>query len=328
MIKLTVRLFKRTNNIWYVELRRGVWRSLKTKDEREARIRFKELEREALRGKLIFLDKLPSLTLKDFSSEYLAWLEKNRAYGTYDRATLSLTKFKQAAGGERLLSSITDRDLDNHVDYCRQRGNRPSTINIEIRQIKAAFSKALQWKYLKENPFRGYAQIKYHKNPPQFLTKEQIGKVFEVIGGNRKYRLIFAFYVYTGARREEINKLTWSDIERGVIIFKGKGYRTRTVPLSPKLAEIMKEYPIGIGRLFNVTREQMSKQIKHYLRNAGLAHIRPHDLRHTFASHLVMEGVDLRTVQELLGHSSYSTTLIYAHLTQAHLKDAIKKLPY
>lgn len=330
MIKFTLnmRLFKRTNNIWYVELRRGVWRSLKTKDEREARLRFKEVEREALLGKLIVLDKLPSLSLQEFCSEYLTWLEKNRAYGTFDRANLSLTKFKQAAGSERILSSITDRDLDKHIDYCRQRGNKPSTINIEIRQIKAAFSKAVMWKYLKENPFRGFAQIKYHKNLPQFLVPDEIQKVFEVIGDNKKYRLIFALYVYTGGRRDEINKLMWADIKKDSIFFKGKGYRTRTVPISPGLKDILKEYQRGVGRLFTVTREQMSQQIKFYLRKAGVGHIRPHDLRHTFASQLVMEGVDLRTVQELLGHSSFTTTLIYAHLTQEHLQEAIKKLPY
>lgn len=328
MVKFSMRLFKRSNGIWYSELRRGSWRSLKTKDEREARTRFKLLQREALLGKLVLLDKVSSKTLEDFCKEYLFWAEKNRAWGTYDRAKLSLEKFMQAVERRRQLSSITRRDLEAHIDYCRQRKNKTSTINIEIRTIKAAFSMAVEWNYLKENPFKGFKQIKHHKDPPRFLSIPQIEKIFEVIGDNERYRLIFALYIYTGARRREINNLTWSDIKNDFIILKGKGYKTRMVPICSKLKEILNEYDRGVGRIIGVSGEQMARQIKFYLKKAGYGHIRPHDLRHTFASQLVMSGVDLRTVQELLGHSSFNTTLVYAHLSQKHLQEAVNKLPY
>jgi site-specific recombinase XerD len=235
-------------------------------------------------------------------------LEKNRAWGTFDRANLTLNKFMAAVGRQRQLSTIKERDLENHIDYCRKRHNKPATINIEIRQVKAAFSKAVQWKLIRENPFKGFPQIKYHKDPPRFLGIDQIKKVFDVIGNNRKYRLIFALYIYTGARRQEIHRLTWADIKNDSIIFRGKGYKTKIIPISSALKEILREYERGVGRLFMVSLKQMGKQIKHYLREAGLGHIRPHDLRHTFASQLAMSGVDLRTIQELLGHSSFTTT--------------------
>lgn len=328
MVKFSMRLFKRTNGIWYVEVRRGVWRSLKTKDEREARSRYKALEREALLGKLVILDKTPSITVEEFCRQYIIWLEKNRAWGTYDRANLSLAKLMDAVGSQRQLSTIKDKDLENFIEYCKARKNKPSTINIEIRQIKAAFSRATQWKLIKENPFQGFQQIKYYKDPPKFLNTEDIQKVFGIIGSNKKYRLIFALYVYTGARRQEIHRLTWADIGKDSIVFRGKGYKTKTIPITESLRLILQDYPRGVGRLFDVSLKQMSKQIKYYLRKAGVGHIRPHDLRHTFASQLAMAGVDLRTIQELLGHTSFNTTLIYAHLTQSHLREAIKKLPY
>jgi site-specific recombinase XerD len=308
MLKFSMRLFRRSNGIWYSEINRGTWRSLKTKDEREARSRFKLIQREALLGKLILLDKIPSKTVEDFCEEYLSWAEKNRAWGTYERAKLSLDKFMQAVEKRRQLTSITMRDMETHIDYCRQRKNKPSTINIEIRTIKAAFSVAAAWNYLKENPLRGFKQIKYHKDPPRFLSIPQIEKTFEVIGDNKRYRLIFALYIYTGARRREINNLTWADIKNEFIILKGKGYKTRMVPICSKLREILNEYDRGVGRIIGVSGEQMARQIKFYLKKAGYDHIRPHDLRHTFASQLVMAGVDLRTVQELLGHGSFNTT--------------------
>jgi site-specific recombinase XerD len=325
---LSMRFFKRSNGVYYVELKRGVWRSLKTRDEREAKVRFKEIQKEALLGKLVILDRTPSITLQEFTKDYVIWLEKNRAWGTCDRANLSLTKFIDAVGSQRQLSTIRDRDLENFIEYCKARKNKPSTINIEIRQIKAAFSKAVQWKLLKENPFKGFRQIKYHMDPPKFLNVEDIQKVFDVIGSNRKYRLIFALYAYTGARRQEIHRLTWADIGQDSIVLRGKGYKTRTIPTTESLGAILKEYTRGVGKLFDVSLKQMSKHIKFFLRKAGVGHIRPHDLRHTFASQLAMAGVDLRTIQELLGHTSFNTTLIYAHLSQSHLKRAVEKLPY
>jgi site-specific recombinase XerD len=222
----------------------------------------------------------------------------------------------QAVGKHRQLSTITKRDLDSHIDYCRKRKNKPSTINIEIRTIKAAFSKATEWNYLKDNPLKGFRQIKYHKNLPRFLTVPQIEKVFEVIGSNKRYRLVFALYIYTGARRKEVHNLTWSDIKNNSIILKGKGYKIRVIPMSLNLKKILQEYKRDLGRLVDVSLEQMA------------GNIRPHDLRHTFASQLVMNGVDLRTVQELLGHSSFDTILVYAHLSQKHLEEAVRKLPY
>jgi site-specific recombinase XerD len=74
--------------------------------------------------------------------------------------------------------------------------------------------------------------------------------------------------------------------------------------------------------------ENLSRTIKTVLKQSGLGRLRPHDLRHTFASQLVMAGVDLKTIQELLGHSSYKTTEVYAHLAQDRLSDAISRLPY
>lgn len=326
---MKMRLFKRSNGTWYAEVKRGKSRSLKTKDEREAKVRFNALEREILKGRLLVLDSLPSVNLFDFLNEYQEWVFKNRANTTHETLTQIAPKFKDAVGSKQL-PNITSRDMDNFVDYCRERGNIPTTINIGIRTIKAAFTKASDWKYIKENPFKGYPQLKYHKTPPRFVENtDKIEEVFDIIGKNRRYRLIFALYVYTGGRRDEIHKLKWEDIKEDVIVFsERKNYNQLSVPIIGRLAEILSEYERGSGRIVTITKEQIGRQIKKYLRKAGLGNHRPHDLRHTFASHLVMNGVNLKTVQELLGHESIQTTQIYAHLTQGYLKDEVRKLPY
>lgn len=325
---INMRLFKRDNGIWYAELQRGVWRSLHTKDEREAKIRFKELQREALRGKLFILDRQHHLELKAFLNEYSLWLKNNRAYRTYKEFDKLIKKILTAIPSSKSISSITLFDIEQFISYCKQRGNSPVTINFALRNLKAALSWASKRGYLKKNILNNYPMVKHHKKTPAFLTAEQVHKVLSLIE-NRTYRLAFSLLCYTGMRRGELHQLEWKDIDSYKIkIRKTKTYQERTIPITDRLANILSEYHHGIGRVVNLSPDRITAGIKKYLRIAGLGHIRVHDLRHTFASQLVMEGVDLRTVQELLGHSEYSTTLIYSHLTDAHVREAIKKLPY
>lgn len=324
-----MRLFRRKNQIWYVEIKRGIWRSLSTNDAKEAKVRYKELQREYLKGKLIILEKKSSMTLSDFFGEYDKWSEKNLSYHTSKRLTRILDKFKTTVDSNRQISSFTKKDLVNFIDFCRQKKNKPTSINTELRHIKAAFGKAVDWEYLKENPFNRFAQLKYQKKEPQFLTVKQIEDVFLAIVPNKKYRLIYAMYVYTGARREEIHRLEWKDIKKDFVHIRvTKNFEPRLVPIADNLRKILDEYTPGVGRLFDVSLDQMGRRMKYYLRQAGCGHVRPHDLRHTFASHLIMAGNDLKTVGELLGHKSYAATQIYTHLLQEHKIKAISKLPY
>ena len=147
------------------------------------------------------------------------------------------------------------------------------------------------------------------------MTAEQAHDVFRIIG-NDKYKLIFALYVYTGARRGEINRLQWTDVKEDAIEIRvTKTSVPRRIPIIGQLRTILDEYRKDVGRIIDANLVHMAHRIKLYLCKAGLGHVRPHDLRHTFASHLVMGGQNLKTVGELLGHTSYATTMIYAHLS-------------
>jgi integrase len=171
--------------------------------------------------------------------------------------------------------------------------------------------------------------LKYHKGNPRFLESAQdIKKVFSVID-DKRYRLAFAFYIYTGARRSELHGLQWSDITEDTITFRNrKNYESLSVPIVPGLKAILSEYPRGVGRVLAMDIDSLGREIKGYLRKAGFGNLKPHDLRHTFATHLVSAGVDLYTVQKLLGHSSIQATQIYAHVTEEKKKQEIARLPY
>jgi integrase len=335
-VNFSMHLFKRENGIWYISFRRGIWKSLKTKDEKKARSLYNKIERKYLQGRVAVLENKPRISVSAFFEEYDKWCEENHSHTSYSREKRIFRKFESFIQGTSALHGITQKDGEAYISYCKKLGNKEVSINIELRTLKAAFKKACPWGYLKESPFRFIPLLKYHKELPRFIEKaDMIDKIFEAIASEGKeitkriYRLVFALYIYTGGRRSEIWKLNWKDITEDSITFRErKNYEMLTVPIVPRLKAILYEYERGVGRLIPVTIDQMSKRIKYYLRKAGVGHLKPHDLRHTFASHLLMSGVSLQTVQKLLGHVSIQATQIYTHLTEEHKKREILKLPY
>jgi integrase len=341
IVDLNMRLFKRKNGIWYAELGRDRWRSLKTKDEAEAHRGFKVLQNEALKGKLTLIEKENNITLGIFLPEYLKHLAviSDSAF-TYERVDRICSKLLDCLKRNTPLRSLSAKDADTYITYCRKRKKKNSnvTINLEMRHIKAAFSYAVTLKYLKENPFTGVKQLKENKGTPQFIEEtDDVQKVFSAIekartlSTRKRYRLAFALYVYTGARRSEIWKLEWRDIKDKVVVYRDrKNDELLEVPILPQLASILAEYQRkDIGCIFHdITRDQLGRAMKHFLREAGLGRLKPHDLRHTFASHLIMSGVPIEVVAKLLGQSSLHATKIYIHLTDKCKAEAITKLPY
>ena len=323
MIKIGMRLFKYSNGIWYAELRRNKKVSLRTRDKKEAEYLFKQIQRQAIAGKLFLFDQNTKKELKDFAKEYLGWLERSRAETTYVRAELVLRTFI-AYVGNLYLSAVNQRRIEQ---YQQERAStiKPTTINIEIRHLKAAFNKAVEWGYLKTNPFKHIKQLRIEKPLPRFLAIEEINSLFNIIKDD-KDRLLFAVYIYTGMRRKEALNLNWQDVDFDDKFIHIKNTKTkipRIIPIHPKLYEMLLPYKKHEGKLFTVAPDTVTHRFKKYFRAIGKNDFRVHDLRHTFASQLVMSGVDLPTVQAFLGHTSITTTMIYAHLSVEHMREAI-----
>jgi len=324
-----MRLFKRENGIWYVEFERNVRRSLRTRSRDEAYRLFKKLQREYLRGNLkrFVKEEKPEVSLTKFAREYLDWCEKARAESTYKKAEEVLKRFIHFTGN-CLISSLSRKELDKYVTFLLGKGYAKTTVNFHIRTLKAIFSKAVDWEYLEENPFAGYKTLRVQTKHPRFLLPEDIEKVESVID-DPDWLFIFRLFVYTGMRKGEVSRLKWEDVDLDrevILVKKTKNYRSRIVPIHPKLLPLLKErYGKGM-KVCPRSYFRLDKGIKKFLKKAGFPHLRLHDLRHTFASLLVMKGVDLKTVQELLGHTDYRTTEIYTHLSPHHLKEAVKKL--
>jgi len=324
-----MRLFKRENGVWYVEFERNVRRSLRTKNRDEAYRLFKKLQREYLRRnvEVHVKNKSDKIKLSQFFEEYLSWCEKARAERTYLKAEEVTRRFLEYIGDMKL-SLLTRRHLDRYVSFLINQGYAKTTVNIHIRTLKSILSKAVEWEYLERNPFAGYKALKVQERPPAFLLPEDIEKVEETID-DPDWLFIFRLFVYTGMRKGEVASLKWEDVDlkREVIVVKqSKNYKTRVIPIHPKLLPMLKERYGKGTKVCPRSYFRLSRGMKQILEKAGFPHLRLHDLRHTFASLLVMRGVDLKTVQELLGHTDYRTTEIYAHLSPVHLKEAVRKL--
>jgi len=209
-----------------------------------------------------------------------------------------------------------------------------STVNRSLSFLKAMFYKAINWgQFEGVNPV---SKIKYYKENNKnlrFLEKHEINRILQFCKGSIGGIIIIA--LNTGMRRGEIFNLKWRDIDfkRDIIsLLKTKSGDKRMIPIN----EFLKNKLISIRKhpkseyVFCKQDGQPYKDIRTQfntvLRNAGISKMRFHDLRHTFASQLVMNGIDLNTVRELLGHADLKTTLIYSHLSQDHKKQAVNVL--
>jgi integrase len=222
-------------------------------------------------------------------------------------------------------------------------GAHPGTINLELTALRAFFNLAIKWGYLRKNPTRGVNMLKVKdKKQPRFLSQDECEKLLKAAQGYMR-EIIFTL-LNTGMRRGELENLEWNDIDfrnRRIRIMAKKDWKPKTgareIPMTEGLVKLLKAkkkksqdspyvFPGRNGRRIGI---DLRMKLLETAREAGIEGLtRIHDLRHTFASQLVMKGVDLPTVQKLLGHTRIETTMIYSHLSDEHVSEAISKIEF
>lgn len=235
-----------------------------------------------------------------------------------------------------------------YLHSLQNKGRAVSTISRNLAAIKSFFQFLVREKYLEKDPAANLESPKLEKKLPKTLTiaeVEELVKQPDIVfpSGLRDKAMLELLYA-TGIRVSELISLNVSDVnlEMGYIRCYGKGSKERIVPLGSIAAKCVKDY-IQRGRakivrtydepsLFvnhhgkRLTRQGFWKIIKKYAHEAQISkEITPHTLRHSFATHLLENGADLRSVQEMLGHADISTTQIYTHVTKNHLKEVYEK---
>ena len=324
-----MKLFRRSNGYWYVRFERGKERSLRTKDRRLAERLFREIQKEALKGRLVVLEKQERISLSQFIKEYLEWSASRKSLPSYKRDKWSLEKFLEVIG-DKPLRAVTSRDVDRYFSIQLSQGRKPTGVNVDYRHLKAAFNKAVEWGYLKKSPFARVKPLKAPYKPPRFLSEKEVKQVLDYLSrvDPEFYDVVF-FAIETGCRRKEIANLQVENVDfaTGYIRILGKGGKERLIPMTSRLQEMLKRRcKERVGKVFpNWHPDTITHKWQKTMKALGMKY-RFHDLRHTTASWLAIKGTPLQFIQELLGHSSIQVTQIYAHLRPGVIKDQMEKV--
>jgi integrase/recombinase XerD len=287
--------------------------------------------------------------LLDSFLSYLA-VEKGLSENTLESYGRDLRKFIRFAE-ESGLGSAGEIRYSHILDYLSQfkeKGFNATTIVRSIVSIRQFFKYLLMEKIIEEDPAARIGTPKMKKGLPGVITLDEVESLLSAPDestpeGLRDSAMLEALYA-TGIRVSELIGLKLNDVnfELGFVVVYGKGSKERIVPMGDKARQKLIEY-LGSSRptllksreakaLFvtrlgkGMTRQGFWKIIKQHTLKAGIAKkISPHTLRHSFATHLLERGADLRTIQIMLGHSDISTTQIYTHVESERLKVIHKK---
>ena len=285
---------------------------------------------------------------RDFIHEYLLYLqvEKGLAKNSVESYERDLAKLRVWAEKNNFdIVNLTRKDLREWlIDLA---GGKLSE-NSKRRLISAlrGFYKFLQFDgHIKKNPAEDLIAPQKGVYLPKFLNENDIEILFAVpeVSGEigLRDRAILELMYACGLRVSEAVDLRIGDvdIDAGILTCTGKGSKTRRVPIGKSAIDWLKNYLIlrrkkenvEINNLFvtslskPINRQTIFNFIKEYAEKAGLEDVSPHTLRHSFATHLIQHSADIRSVQQLLGHADISTTQIYTHITDAHLRKTYEK---
>ena len=321
------------NGIFWIAYRHGGKRyrqSLKTKDRTTAKYLQAKHDQGSAEGRAPILNADIQQTIEEYRTTY----EHHKTKRTHVEDIARIQGYVSWSG-IRKISEVSEKNLSDYFNHkITDEKRERNTVNRIMASLKTFLNFAVRRSYLGSNPMKAIKRYKLPENPPRFLTKEEIGKVLQEARKTDLYPCV-ATAIYTGMRKGELFNLEWTDVDftRNVIIVNNKSEWTtkskkaRTIPIHPTLWGILKNFKQKGGRCFDVANQR--RVFSRIIREARLGDdIGWHTLRHSFASALVMHGIDIVTVSKLLGHSSIATTMIYSHLTKDHEKAAISHLDF
>ncbi len=270
-------------------------------------------------------------------NDFILHLEKEKNYSkhtlrAYRRDLETFFDFLEEKG----MSVVDQNVITFFVGYLLKYGLDARTVARKLSSLKSYFKTLKKVGIVTENPAAGIKTPKTKKHLPGFLTYEQVKKGLEI--GDPRDKAIMELLYSCGLRASELVSLNVDDIDlnREEVRITGKGDKQRIVPLGRFAKRAVVQYlqerkSKGPQFFLNYRGARLSTRSlqrivrKYLMRLARAAGTNPHILRHSFATHLLDNGADLRAVQELLGHASLSTVQIYTHLTTKRLKEIYMK---
>ena len=288
--------------------------------------------------------------MTDYLELYRNYLtnEKHMSVNTISSYMRDLGQYQQWLQQKKTdLRRAKNAALQEYVKRLEQLGKSPATMSRFLASSKSFYAYMLASGYIKVNPTAEMKAKKVQRSYPEVLTDREVELFLEQPKcvdekGFRDHAMLELLYA-TGIRVSELINLNTEDVNlpAGLIVCRGKG-RERSIPLYPGAVKALQDYMLHIrGRIViddeekalfvNMNGERMTRQgfwkiIKYYQDKAEIKKdITPHMLRHSFAAHLLENGADLHSIQEMLGHADISSTQIYTHIVKKQLKDVYQK---
>lgn len=286
----------------------------------------------------------------DYLSEYEIWLakEKKASANTLSSYLRDVRQFSDWLGGEGIaLPQATQSDIKQYAKFLNAKGKSDATVVRSIASLKSFYGYMLAAHSILTNPAKGFTPSKLERKLPEILSSKEVDLFLDQPDvsdekGCRDKAMLELLYA-TGIRVSELISLDIHDINLvlGFVRCTGKG-KERIVPLYKAAVRALSTYvervrpqlleePHESALFVNMNGERMSRQgfwkiVKFYQEKAGIdKDITPHTLRHSFAAHLLENGADLKSIQEMLGHADISSTQIYTQLVNQKLRDVYTK---
>lgn len=292
---------------------------------------------EVIEGRLNPAKVRKSPLFDTFANEFLEWAKNNRKPLTC-RSWGSRMKPLRAKFSNTKLGDIKEWHLEQYKKARKEAGCGATTINGELTLLKSMLNKAVAWNKLSEHQCRKFPFLKVLNEKIRFFSEDEEQRIITVCSPH--LLRIVQTGLLTGFRPRELTSLRPEDVdfEQNLITVAAcyaKNGESRTLPIVPQLRAILTEALSVHGDAPTVFVTKSGKPwgptaygvcFLAATKRAGVEPCGPHKLRHTFASRLTMSGVDLRTVQELMGHKDIKQTLRYAHLSPQHKRSAMETL--
>ncbi|MDP3042625.1 MAG: tyrosine recombinase XerC [Candidatus Omnitrophota bacterium] len=271
-------------------------------------------------------------------------IEKNYSPHTVINYKLDLQGFNKFIAGTEL-GKINYLDLRKYLAVLKEKNFRNRTVGRRLSALRSFFRFLCREGYLKTNPILLLSSPKSEKHLPSFMTEDEVYRLIESAFAKTqddflglRDRAILEVFYSSGLRISELAGLNLEDIDfiSGILKIRGKGKKERIVPIGETALAAVKKYlekrkKQADALFLNNHHRRISPRgirflLTKYLKASGIKPgVSAHTFRHSFATHLLNRGADLRTVQELLGHANLSSTQIYTHLTTDKLKSVYDK---
>jgi integrase len=319
-------LYRRGKIYWYTISYNGrrVQASTGTSNKRLAEKIYAKVFNDLIEGTYFEQERIRQIRFEQMVKRYLAQYEKQRDGHTVKQL---MKYFSGMTIGEITTPVVNDYRI------MRLEVVKPATVYQELALLRRMFNVAIrEWEWLRDNPVSRLSFAVGNRNArDRWLTGEEEQKLLKHATNPWWLRPLLITALHSGMRKGEILNLKWADVDfkrRCITVQKSKNKTKRTIPLSNTLHSTLKEMKIRdiSGRVFPISDRSLRAAFGKTLEKSGIEDFRFHDLRHTFATRLVQNGVDLYKVKELLGHKTIAMTMRYAHHCPETLRSSVEVL--